>query len=180
MRNLWPAVTVAILVVWSVLGTWLAIGILPGILEPPVDFREEDPFVTWVGMGTAAAYGFGILLFVGIYAAKRWIVRWASSVAAAIGWYGLAVATSLPYIWFLVVLDWQNPHVFRIACWVYYPLGIWAVPTFSFAWDMTHRSLELTKAWYFARSMMELVLIIPVWLMVWVFVSFFFLCGGWI
>jgi hypothetical protein len=161
-------------------GAWLAVVSLPGIFDPPLDLDEGNDSITWLGQGAGTAYGFGFFLLVVIYVAKRWIVRCASSLRAAIGWYGLAVACSLPYIWFLVVLDWQNPHVFRLACWVYDPLGIWAVPTLSFTWDIMHRTPGLSEVAYLARSLVELVLIIPVWLAVWVFISFLFLGGGWI
>jgi hypothetical protein len=105
--------------------------------------------------------------------------KYTSSVSGAFGWYGLALASSLPYIWFFVVVDWRNPHVFPVTCWVYDPLGIWVVPTLSFAWDVMHRP-PLPTSVYLARSLVELVVFFPVWLVVWVFVSFFLLGGGWI
>lgn len=163
----------------SAAGTWMAVANLPGIFEPPPELDEGDPTVTWLGQGVAAAFGLCFLLLVVIYAGKRWITLFARSVPEAMCWYCLGVACSLPFIWFMLVLDWQNPFVYRFSCWVYDPIGVWAVPTASFAWDVTRRppcSCEV----YLLRSVIEIVAVIPIWLVSWVFVSFFFLGGGWI
>jgi hypothetical protein len=157
----------------------MAVASLPGIFDPPPDLGEGDPSVTWLGQGVGAAYGLGFLLLVIIYVAKRWIPQFGLSVPAAVCWYCLGVACSLPYIWFLVVLDWQNPFVYRVSCWVYDPIAIWAVPTASFAWDVTRRTPWTCEA-YLLRTVVEIAVVIPAWLVFWVFVSFFVLGGGWI
>jgi hypothetical protein len=166
------------LVVCSALGIWLAVANLPGITTPPLEIDHGNPTMTWLGQGVGAAYGLGFLLFVIIYAAKPWIPRFASSRWQAVGWYALLVACSLPYIWFLVVLDWQNPFVFPVSCWVYDPIAIWAVPTASFVYDLT-RWTRISSGEYLARSLVEII-VIPIWLHIWIFASFFFLGGGWI
>jgi hypothetical protein len=167
------------LVAWSAVGAWMAVANLPGIFAPPPDLGEGNPSVTWVGHGVGAAFGLGFLLLVIIYLGKRCIPRVASSVPAAVCWYGLGVACSLPYIWFFVALDWQNPFVYRVSCWVYDPIAIWTIPTASFAWDVASR-----RPWpwqtYLLRSVIEIAGVMPVWLVFWMFVSFFVLGGGWI
>lgn len=167
------------LIACSAIGIWLAIATLPGIVAPPPEIWENGPSSTWVGQGAGGAYGLGFLLLILIYVAKWWILRFASRTLAAFIWYGLAVACSLPYIWFLVVVDWQNPFVYRISCWVYDPIGIWAVPTASFAWDVARRT-PWPSDLYFLRSFAEIVFIVPIWLLIWAYFSFFFLGGGWI
>ena len=163
----------------AAVGIWLAVTNLPAISAPPPAIGHGDPTVTWGGQGVGAAYGLGFVLLLIIYAAKPWIPRIASSVPETIAWYALGVACSLPYIWFLVVLDWQNPFVFRLACWVYCPLAFWVVPTVSFAWDVTRRR-PLPWGVYFRRSFVEVVVVVPAWIILWLFASFFFLGGGWI
>jgi hypothetical protein len=177
--GLWATFAALALGACAGVGVWLAVVSLPGILAPPPDLDEDNPSVTWLGQGVAAAYGLGFLLLVLLYTAKRCIVRFAPSVPAALAWYGLAVACSLPYIWFLVVLDWQNPFVYRLSCWLYNPVGILAVPTLSFTWDVARRTAWPWQA-YLARSLVEIVVVIPIWLVCWLFFSFFFLGGGWI
>src|SRR5262249_46364607 len=148
-----------------------------GICEPAPE--TGDGRATWLGHGAAAAYGLGILLVIFIYVGKRWITRLALNAPATILCYCLGIVCSLPYIWFLFVVDWQNEFVLRVACWIYYPIGIWFVPTASFAWDVMSRT-PCTGQAYFARSVIEVVVVIPIWLQFWVFVSFFLLGGGWI
>ena len=75
-------------------------------------------------------------------------------------------------------MDWQNEHVFKVACWVYDPISIWLIPTVSFAADTAAmRSPRLL--WDATRSCVELLLMVP-WIYAWAIVSFFFLGGGWI
>ncbi len=163
----------------AAVGIWLAVAKLPGIFDSPPEIGEGDPSLTWLGQGVGAAYGFGFLLVVIIYAAKRWIPRFALSIPAAVFWYCLGIACSLPYIWFLVVLDWQNPFVYRVSGWIYDPIAIWAVPTASFGWDVMSRTPWTSKAYLF-RSFVEIIIVIPAWVVSWMFVSFLFLGGGWI
>jgi hypothetical protein len=124
-----------------------------------------------------SAYGNTLLLLVVIYGVKflitRLPIRWVQVYC-----FVLLVVASLPYIWLLVVLDWRNMHVYRVACWVYYPIGIWFVPAVSFAADTcAMRSPRLL--WYVGRSCLEFLLMVP-WMYAWVLLSFFFLGGGWI
>ncbi len=131
----------------------------------------------WVGQGMLAVLGNALLLFVVVYTAKFFIgrvpVRW-----VRVYFFGLLIAASLPYIWLLLCVDWRNPHVFPVACWVHDPIGFWFVPTLSFAAD-TATMRRTGIVWYVIRSCIELVLIVP-WVLVWIVCSFFCLGGGWI
>src|SRR5262249_26759625 len=124
-----------------------------------------------------AVYGNAVLLLLLVYGTKfligRLPVRWVRVYC-----FALLVAASLPYIWLFVVLDWRNTHVFRVACWVHDPIGFWFIPTLSFTAD-TVAMRSPPFRWYVGRSCVEILLIVP-WIYVWVFISFFFLGGGWI
>jgi hypothetical protein len=136
-----------------------------------------DDSHNWLGLDASAALGAAVLLWVAVYAAKfligRLPVRW-----VRVYWFVLLVTASLPYLWLLVVVDWQNWHVNRVSCWVYYPFGFWVIPTASFAAGANAmRSPSLL--WYVGRSCIESLLMV-LWVFVWGFFSFIFLGGGWI
>src|SRR5262249_34879432 len=86
------------LIACAALGTWRALADLPPIRAPPPDLSYNDPRVTWLGYGVAAAYGLGLLLVVIIYVGKRWVIRFTTGAPARVLWYCLGVACSLPYI----------------------------------------------------------------------------------
>ena len=162
----------------SVVGIGIGVVYLPGIFDYPPDYDEEEPNITWMGQGVEVAQALGFLLLVVIYVAKRVITHFAGSVLATVGWYCLSVVCSLPYIWFLVVWDWQNPHIFRHTCWVYYPIAIWAAPRQVL--PGIEKAGALGWQLYLLRSFFEVVAVVPAWMVIWVFISFFFLGGGWI
>ena len=68
--------------------------------------------------------------------------------------------------------------MYRVACWVHDPIGIWFIPAISFTAD-TVAMCRFGPVWYVGRSCIEWVLIV-LWVYIWAFVSFFFLGGGWI
>src|SRR5262245_37225303 len=88
-------------------GLLLAFGSLPPIWERP-PWPPTYDYRTWVGQGPGFAYFWGALLTLLLYCGKAILVRDAGSRAAAVYWFGLLVAASLPWVWFLVVLDWHN------------------------------------------------------------------------
>jgi hypothetical protein len=137
----------------------------------------RDTSHNWVGQELGAAYGNALLLLVVIYAAKfligRMQIKWVRVYC-----FVLLVIASLPYIWLLVEVDWQNPHVYPVSCWVYDPIGIWVIPAVTFAID-TAATSDLDLRWYLGRSLLEFLLVIP-WMFAWTFFSFFLLGGGWI
>jgi hypothetical protein len=167
------------LVACSAVGIWRAFVDLPGISAPPPRNYVGPAGVTWLVQDRETAWSLGILLLIIIYVGKRWISRFPLTVPAKALWYCLGMVCSLPNIWFLVVLDWQSPFVYRVSCWVYDPIAIWFIPTASFAWDVTRRT-PCTGRVYLLRSAFEISLFIPIWVVFWLTVSFFLLGGGWI
>jgi hypothetical protein len=163
--------------VWPVLAVLMAISFHQLPMTDSEDRFEQptDLHNNWLELG--GVHLSGMLLLLAIYAAKFVIgylpVRW-----MRVYYFALLVALSLPYIWFFIVVDWRNPHVFRVSCWLYDPIGIWFIPAISF-WADTNSMGTPRPQWYLVRSCVELVLILP-WLIVWTIFSFFFLGGGWI
>jgi hypothetical protein len=139
--------------------------------------QRHDPYHNWIGQGTGATHANALLLLCVVYVAKFLIGR-VSVSWVRVYFFALLVIASLPFIWLLVVTDWRNPHVFKVACWVHDPIGFWFIPTISFAWDTLaiHRP---SLRWYISRSGVELLLMVP-WIFIWAFFSFFVLGGGWI
>jgi hypothetical protein len=161
-------------------GTWVAVAELPGIFDAPpdLDSYEGRGESNWFGQGLKVVFAFCFLLLVVIYVEKWWITG-IDRVRTAVFWYSLSVACSLPYIWFLLVPDWHNPFIYRFSCWVYDPIAIWAVPTISFAWDVSSQR-KCSYQRYIARSLFEIVLLFPAWFVFWAVFSLFFLGAGWI
>jgi hypothetical protein len=179
LKRLAAVVAVVGLAACAAAGITFAVRKLPGLLDPPPDLHEDGGWVTWLGQGVPAAWTLAFLLLVVIYAAKWGVGYVAPGRQMAVALYGLIVACSLPYIWFLVVVDWKNPFVFRFSCWLYYPVGVWLVPTASFAWD-TAKGHPPSRGAYLLRSAIEIGIVFPVWAQMWAWVSFFLLGGGWI
>jgi hypothetical protein len=170
---------VASILLWPFLAAGLAACLARLPTTDPTDpfTGPHDPYHNWVGQGVVTAYGNALLFLLIIYACKfligRLPVRW-----VRVYWFVLLVLASLPCIWLLVVLDWQNPHVYRVACWVHYPIGFWFIPAVSFAADTVAMRTPGLR-WYVGRSCVELLLLVP-WVYLWGFFSFFILGGGWI
>jgi hypothetical protein len=120
------------------------------------------------------AYFWAALLLAVLYAVKFLVRRWAPGQAAAL--YGALLALSLPYLYTLVVVDWENPHVAPLGCWVGVPVMLLLVPTASFLLDWSGKvppGLDLSAA----RAVIEAGLV-SAWVMTWLFVECFVL--GWV
>lgn len=139
--------------------------------------KSHDEFHNWVGQGFGTVLMNALALVAAVYAAKYLVghlpARWMRVYA-----FALLVAASLPYLWLLVETDWRNIHIYRVCCWVYGPVGFWAIPAGSFAADtIALRTPRLLP--YLARSALEVQLMVP-WRFAWSFVEFWVLGGGWI
>jgi hypothetical protein len=157
------------------LGLWVSFSTLPPVFgDPPADFGK---YGNWIGQGGAIPFVWAAILVVAIYPAKYIVIKNQRSVLLAWLTYSGLIAISLPCIWFLVVMDWRNPHVFPIACWAD-PIVIWLIPTISFSFDCRGKSTTnciprpLT---YIGRSLLEWTLL-PIWVYCWAFLSLVF---GW-
>jgi hypothetical protein len=157
------------------IGLWFAVGYLPPIAGYPAHF---GPGGNWFGQDGALSVGYVIALFAAIYTAKRLFLERLPALRTVL-WYLLIVFASLPYIWFFVVVDWHNYFLYRIECWVGYPIAIWTVPTCTFLSDRLASGGPTTRR-YLIRSTIEIVVVIPIWAYFWALFSFFILGWGWI
>src|SRR5262245_59162891 len=124
----------------------------------------------WFGMDDPALNIVWLSSLIGIFVGK-YFIREVQSPNLRIYYFAMLIVGSLPYIWLFVVTDWRNLHVYPVACWVHYPIGIWAVPMFFFIAD-TANEWKLTPLWFILRSILEIALMF-VWGYAWAFISFF-------
>ena len=168
----------ASVLMWAAVGAAIAacLRLLP--TSDPAFYPSGDPHhpgVNWLGQGGGAVLAYTLALLAAVYAAKYLINHFPA------GWvrvyaFASVVAASLPYLWLLVVTDWHNLHIYRVACWVYVPVGFWVIPTASFVIDTIAPRVPRAR-WYIARSALEVVLMAP-WCVAWAVISFFVLRGG--
>ena len=151
---------------------------LSSLFLPPIremaQWGVEEGNLVGQGGSVWAMYSLGLLLT--LYAAKRQIVARNESSVWASYLFFLAFLASLPFLWFLCEPDWFHPHIYRWMCWYGDPLAFWVVPTGSFIVDL--QTKPLLRA-FLLRSVVEIIIIFPIWMICWVFLSFF-LGGGWI
>jgi hypothetical protein len=161
------------------LGWYWSFRCLPPIEEKP-PWKSERYGKNWFGHGGWAFVGYTAFLLLTVYSAKWLIVTYCVTRRAAAYWFGLLVGLSAPYIWFLCEPDWFNPFLYRVSCWVGGPIAIWFIPTVSFFIDLSHLGARPPLRHYLLRSGIEIVVIFPIWVILWGFFSFFVLEWGWI
>src|SRR5262249_39021675 len=102
------------------------------------------------------------------------IVTRACCPADACAWYLLLLASLVPAVWLLVVWDWDNHAVAPVANWVGIPVALLLVPTAA-AWHDVATATRLTPTGYAARSLLEVLVLVPVWGCIWVALEFLLL-----
>jgi hypothetical protein len=165
----------------SLVGYCAAWLFLPSILSDPADFDSAEARITgnWFGpAGRGSVISCAAALVFLVYVVKYYVVRYKRELRPSLYWSFL-VFVSLPFIWFFVVIDWFNPHVFRIACWLDAFLAFWPVPTVSFLVDASSDK-PIHPGYFVLRSLAEILLGMPIWAVFWIFFSFFILGWGWI
>jgi hypothetical protein len=133
-------------------------------LEPHMEVRTtlwEDGLENWFGHGVAASYGFAAGLLTLLFAARYFVVTRSGSPAAALAWYALLLASVLPCVWLLVVLDWGNIWVSPLTNWVGIPLALLGVPTAFLIYDAA-TGRRPPPGQYAARCLLE-VMLVPAW-----------------
>jgi hypothetical protein len=108
-----------------------------------------------------------ILLMVLIYVAKRAILCRVSP-AREVMWFVLVQLSTLPYIWLFVVVECFNRQVSPLACCVAAAILIWTIPTVTFVRDRLNADEPLSADQYVVRSVFEVVVLFPYWLLIWV------------
>jgi hypothetical protein len=96
-----------------------------------------------------------------------------------IGLFYWSVLFRRRYIYVLVVTDWNNPNVRRIACWIGNPIILLFVPTVSFLFDLRTGTPPDVRR-YAGRTVIEVLLFLPLWFFVWVYAELLVLGWVWI
>jgi hypothetical protein len=91
----------------SALGLWVSFLTLPPAFADPPDGSEFEGFKNWLGQGGAIPLVWAAILVVAIYPAKYLAIKYQRSFFLAWLTYSGLIVVSLPYIWFLVVMDWR-------------------------------------------------------------------------
>ncbi len=101
------------------------------------------------------------------YGLKLGLVRLLKDKLLAVLLYVLLAFVSATIL-YLKFEDWDNMHVTFLGNWLGTPVILLPVPTLTFVWDvcepMTRRQLAI-------RTAVEIVVVIPVWMYCWVFLS---------
>jgi hypothetical protein len=93
--------------------------------------------------------------------------------------YFLVVAALLPYLYCRATVAFNNDFASPLD-WIWGPIEVFMVPTASFLYDVLTRKRPSLK-FYTARSLLEILIFIPLWDYVWVWIyvlSTFSLKGG--
>ena len=100
------ALGLASIIIWPV----ILFGLVVSFTQlPPIYDRPGPPFsnsTNWLGQGQWFILAYAASLFLFIYLVKWCLVRCCRSKPVAAYWYAVLVAASLPYIWFLLEIDW--------------------------------------------------------------------------
>jgi hypothetical protein len=132
--------------------------------------------VSWFGLGPGFGFFFAALILVLLCSLRFLIVSKVRFVVERLAWYGLLLAVLIPATWFLVDFDWDNEAVSANANWIGTPIGLLFVPTAFACFDLTSQD-RLSVGAYFMRSVVELFVLVPIWLYLWVLLGEFLLLG---
>jgi hypothetical protein len=162
---------------WSLLLIVAGYVLLPRVLPPRVaqerGWRSEG--WNWFGHSGWAPFGFAVGLLILLCTVRYLIERMNSRAGDSVVWYCLALSVFVPAIWLLVVTDWDNEAVSRIACWVGVPIALLFVPSAIFCADLLMG--PPAPGVYTLRSVLEIVVLVPNCLYFWILIELFVL--GW-
>ena len=114
---------------------------------------------------TSSTYGFAIVITFCFYMTKHLVLRYLHALDLRVFAYVCLVTLVLPHI-YLNWTDWSAVNVYFLGHLIFMPVAVLAVPTISFAYDAS-RTEQPTAKFYLARSLIELLLVTPVWTFLW-------------
>ena len=130
--------------------------------------------MTTSGYVTSAAWA--LILF--LYAAKAVILHHICQAALAGGIFVAVAALCVPVTWGLSP-DWDNEFVLPAGNYFGSPIGTLTIPCGSFFIDLARRSAGCKDDWYW-RVPLEILVGIPAWVYLWVYIQFLVLGWVWI
>lgn len=129
------------------------------------------------GQGPGAALLSAVAILILLCSLRYAIVCKGCCRADAAAWYLLLLSAAVPAVWLLVELDWDNEAVSPLANWVGTPVALLLVPTLFAGYDVVAAN-RLPLGLYAGRSLLEILVLVPVWFYIWV-AYFEFLLLGW-
>jgi hypothetical protein len=118
-------------------------------------------------MTTPVIYAADFGIVIALYGLKALLFRFVRSSSLLFGCFFLGVALAVPLTW-LTSPDWNNDQVYRIAIWVGDPVAFLAVPCVSFLVDFFSGRRDM-KYWP-VRIPVEVVVVVPAWVVAWVYI----------
>ncbi len=113
-------------------------------------------------------------MIIALYLIKIRIAYLRTYPVVAIMLYLITLFAISPYLYYCVIDDWDEPFVLPQANWIGGPIAVFTIPTISFIYDLFMK--QPPRLWVFiVRSVIEIVVIIPIWVILWVNFEFFVL-----
>lgn len=129
-------------------------------------------------MSVPVSYAADGCYIIALYALKLALFRSLRSRLFVLGCFFIGVAVIIPLTW-VTSPDWNNPHVYRIGIWIGDPIAVLAVPTVSFFFDYFKGDYYL-RGFQTVRFLLEILVGVPVWFIIWVYIQCFLLGWVWI
>jgi hypothetical protein len=174
-ESMWLSHTLKLVVLVFLVAAFI---IIPPSLQPRIKVEPHwgDGGVNWFGQGPVFALFFAVALLILLCSLRFLIIANVRCPIDAFAWYLLLLASLLPTVWLLVVYDWDNEAGSDIAIWVGTPVALLFVPTAFACYDLVTNT-RLTAWPYIARSLIEVIILVPTWAYIWVVFFMFFLLG---
>ena len=106
------------------------------------------------------------LLIIALYLIKIRIAYLRTSPVVTILLYLITVIALLPYLYLCAPFDWDYVDSSPLANWVGGPIAVFTVPMISFLYDICLQRHHRLWVWI-VRSLIEIVVIIPIWVILW-------------
>jgi hypothetical protein len=120
-------------------------------------------------IGNGSFLGLSVFL-VALYAFKMGISLNLKTLDVRLFAYFVLVHVSLPII-YLNWTEWSNDHVTIRGNWLGLPIGLLMIPAMSFAHDLFHPELAVRSR--IIRTLIEFIVLIPIWFVVWTFAGLY-------
>jgi hypothetical protein len=141
-------------------------------VQPDGSTRPDPRRESYNLLGQTAFWGIihAITFLVLFYACRTLIMRKSVSRAEATAWYSMMLLASLPYIWLLVGIGWNDPGTSDLACWIFMPGALLIVATAGFIVILAGHPRSGT--YQALLTALELLVLLPLWVVVWAVLAF--------
>jgi hypothetical protein len=145
----------------------------PLVVHKGFTSASPNPSQNLLGQGGGMNVIYAVILLAAVYFGKYSLYRSGLAKHERISWYLLMVTAALPYLWLLAAHDWYIPMARDTFCWVGTPVAVLLVPTLSSLAEMASNRASLCSLRL--RYAVEIVVLCPIWVVVWNVLEFVFL-----